>query len=67
MGTVADNGGGHTWYEYGMPGNGVDEAKRILRFMMTGLLVSGFETKDGKTVEPGTGPIGARTTEEMFK
>ena len=67
LGTVAAGGGGHTWYEWGIPGNGVDEGKRIVRFMMMGLLASGYNKADGKVVEPGVGPMGARTTEEIYK
>ena len=67
LGTVAGGGGGHTWYEWGVPGNGVDEGKRLYRFLMTGLLASGYNMTDGKVLEPGVGPMGNRTTEEMFK
>ena len=37
VGTNAGGGGGHTWYEWGIPGNGVDEGKRVYRFLMMGL------------------------------
>lgn len=67
LGTVAGGGGGHTWYEWGVPGNGVDEGKRVYRFLMMGLLASGYNMTDGKVLEPGVGPMGNRTTEEMFK
>ena len=67
LGTPAASGGGHTWYEWGIPGNGVDEGKRVYRFLMMGLLASGYNTVDGKVIEPGVGPMGNRTTEEMFK
>ena len=67
LGTVAGGGGGHTWYEWGVPGNGVDEGKRLYRFLMMGLLASGYNMTDGKVLEPGVGPMGNRTTEEMFK
>ena len=67
LGTVAGGGGGHTWYEWGIPGNGVDEGKRLYRFLMMGLLASGYNMTDGKVLEPGVGPMGNRTTEEMFK
>lgn len=67
MGTAAKTGGGHTWYEYGIPGNGQDEAKRIMRFLMTGLLVSGCELSDGRVIEPSVPPVGERTTEDMYK
>jgi len=66
LGTVA-GGGGHTWYEWGVPGNGVDEGKRLYRFLMMGLLASGYNMTDGKVLEPGVGPMGNRTIEEMFK
>lgn len=67
LGTVAAGGGGHTWYEWGIPGNGVDEGKRQVRFIMMGLLAAGFNTTDGKVIEPGVAPMGNRTTEEMYK
>ena len=67
LGTVAGGGGGHTWYEWGVPGNGVDEGKRVYRFLMMGLLASGYNLADGSVVEPNVGPMGNRTTEEMFK
>lgn len=67
LGTPAADGGGHAWYEWGIPGNGFDEGKRLYRFLMMGLLASGYNTADGKVVEPGVGPMGARTTEEIFK
>ena len=67
LGTVAGGGGGNTWYEWGVPGNGVDEGKRLYRFLMMGLLASGYNMTDGKVLEPGVGPMGNRTTEEMFK
>ena len=51
----------------GVPGNGVDEGKRLYRFLMMGLLASGYNMTDGKVLEPGVGPMGNRTTEEMFK
>lgn len=67
LGTPAAGGGGHAWYEWGIPGNGVDEGKRLYRFLMMGLLASGFNTVDGKVVQPGAEPMGPRTTEEIFK
>lgn len=67
LGTVAAGGGGHTWYEWGIPGNGVDEAKRQVRFMMMGLIAAGYNKTDGKVIEPGVGPMGNRTTEEIYK
>lgn len=67
LGTPAADGGGHAWYEWGIPGNGVDEGKRLYRFLMMGLLASGYNTVDGKVVQPGAEPMGPRTTEEIFK
>ena len=46
---------------------GQDEAKRIMRFLMTGLLVSGCELSDGRVIEPSVPPVGERTTEDMYK
>lgn len=59
--------GGHTWYEWGIPGDADAESLRIYRLILTGLLAAGFNTSDGKTVEPLVGPEGPRTTEEMYK
>ena len=67
LGTSAAGGGGHAWYEWGIPGNGVDEGKRLYRFLMMGLLASGYNTVDDKVVQPGAEPMGPRTTEEIFK
>ena len=67
VGTTATSQGGHTWYEWGIPGNGEAESKRVYRLIMMGLLAAGYNTADGKTVEPALGPIGPRTTEEMYK
>ncbi len=67
LGTPAASGGGHTWYEWGIPGPGADEGKRVLRLIMTGLLTSGVTLTSGETIEPGTGPVGSRTTEEIFE
>ena len=67
VGTNAGGGGGHTWYEWGIPGNGVDEGKRIYRMILMGLTAAGFNTSEGKTVEPNVGPLGNRTTEERFE
>lgn len=38
-----------------------------MRFLMTGLLVSGCELSDGRVIEPSVPPIGERTTEDMYK
>ena len=67
VGTNAGGGGGHAWYEWGIPGDGVAEGKRVYRMILMGLLASGFVTSDGRTVEPGVGPMGRRTTEETFE
>ena len=39
----------------------------LYRFLMMGLLASGYNLADGSVVEPNVGPMGNRTTEEMFK
>lgn len=67
VGTNAGGGGGHAWYEWGIPGNGVDEGKRVYRMMLMGLMNAGMNLSDGKVVEPLVGPIGNRTTEEMYR
>ena len=66
VGTNAGGGGGHAWYEWGIPGNGVDEGKRVYRMILMGLMASGYNTSAGKKVAPLMGPIGPRTTEDMY-
>lgn len=67
VGTPAAGGGGHTWYEWGIPGDGEAEGRRIYKMILSALIASGYETSSGKVIEPSAPPIGARTTEEMFK
>lgn len=67
VGTNAGGGGGHAWYEWGIPGNGVEEGKRVFRMVLMGLIAAGYHTSDGKVVPPLAAPIGNRTTEEMYK
>ena len=67
VGTPAARGGGHTWYEWGIPGDGVAEGKRIYKMILSALIASGYKTADGKVIAPAAAPIGPRTTEEMFK
>lgn len=67
VGTNAGGGGGHAWYEWGIPGNGEDEGKRVYRMILMGLMNAGFNTSDGKVVQPLVGPIGNRTTEDIYK
>ena len=38
VGTNAGGGGGHAWYEWGIPGNGQDEGKRVYRMILMGLM-----------------------------
>ncbi|MCD8339862.1 MAG: peptidase M20 [Burkholderiales bacterium] len=66
VGTNAGGGGGHTWYEWGVPGNGVEEGKRVVKLILMGLLASGYNTTDGKVIAPLAPPEGNRTTEEIF-
>lgn len=66
LGTVAASGGGHTWYEWGVPGDGVAEGKRLYRHILMTLTTSGLVTEN-KVYEPLVEPIGARTTEEMYE
>ena len=65
--TIAASGGGHTFNEWGIPGDYVAEGKRIFRMVLMGLTAAGYHTSDGKVIAPTADPIGARTTEEMFK
>lgn len=67
VGTNAASRGGHTWYEWGIPGDADAESLRVYRLILTGLLAAGFNTSDGKTVEPLVGPEGPRTTEETYR
>ena len=64
--TVAASGGGHTFNEWGIPGNAQDEGKRIFRMILMGLTAAGYHTSTGDVVKPTADPIGARTTEEMY-
>lgn len=65
--TMAATGGGHTFYEWGIPGNAKDEAKRIFRWIVMGLTAAGFNTSTGEVVAPVADPIGSRTTEDVFE
>lgn len=67
VGTTAGSGGGHTWYEWGVPGNAEAESLRVYRLILMGLLTAGFNTADGRTIEPVLAPIGPRTTEEIYR
>lgn len=67
VGTNAGGGGGHAWYEWGIPGNGQDEGKRVYRMILMGLMAAGYHTSDGKVVPPLVSPEGRRTTEELYK
>ena len=67
VGTNAGGGGGHAWYEWGIPGNGQDEGKRVYRMILMGLMAAGYHTSDGKVVPPLASPGGKRTTEELYK
>ena len=67
VGTNAGGGGGHAFWEWGIPGDGGAEGKRLTRMIVMGLMAAGFNTSDGKVVEPLVGPMGNRTTEERFK
>ena len=64
--TPAASGGGHTFNEWGIPGDNVAEGKRIFRMILMGLTAAGYHTSDGKVVAPTAEPIGARTTEDMY-
>lgn len=66
VGTTAAAGGGHTWYEWGIPGDGAAEGKRLYRMILATLIASGYKTSTGKIVEPNVAPLGHRTTEEIF-
>ena len=67
VGTNAGGDGDHTWYEWGIPGDGKAESTRIYRLILMGLMNAGFNTSDGKVVEPLVKPMGSRTTDEIFK
>ena len=66
LGTRAAGGGGHTWYEWGIPGDGVAAGQRMYRHLLMTLTTSGLVT-DKNVYEPLVDPIGARTTEEMYE
>ena len=67
VGTPAAGGGGHTWYEWGIPGDGRAEGNRVYRMILMGLMAAGYNTADGKVVKPLLDPMGKRTTEEVYK
>ena len=67
VGTNAGGGGGHAWYEWGIPGNGQDEGKRVYRMILMGLMAAGYHTSDGKVGPPLVSPKANRTTEELYK
>ena len=64
--TAAASGGGHAFYEWGIPGNAQDEGKRIYRMILMGLTAAGYHMSNGEVVAPTAAPIGARTTEDMY-
>ena len=64
--TPAASGGGHTFNEWGIPGDNVAEGKRIFRMILMGLTAAGYHTSDGQVIAPAADPIGARTTEDMY-
>lgn len=67
IGTNAGGGGGHAWYEWGIPGNGSDEGKRVYRMILMGLMAAGYHTSDGKVVPPLASPKGNRTTDKLYE
>ncbi len=64
--TPAAAGGGHAFYEWGIPGDAQAEGKRIYRMIVMGLAAAGYHKSNGEVVKPLAAPIGARTTEEMY-
>lgn len=66
VGTNAGGGGGHTFYEWGIPGDGVAEGRRIYRLILASLLAAGYHTSTGAVVAPGVEPMGNRTTDERY-
>lgn len=61
--TSATGGGGHAFWEWGIPGNQATEVLRMQRVMTAALIASGFHAADGSVVQPAAGPIGKRTAE----
>lgn len=67
VGTAAAGGGGHTWYEWGIPGDGKTEGARVYRMLLMGLMAAGYNTSTGEVVRPLLKPIAKRTTDEIYK
>ena len=61
--TSATGGGGHAFWEWGIPGNQATEVLRMKRVMAAALIASGFHAADGSVTPPAAGPIGKRTAE----
>lgn len=69
---AASYGGGHTFYEWGIPGSAEKEGKNVHRVLMTALLASGYNLSNGTLIEPLASDIPSakwplRTTEDMYK
>lgn len=61
----ATSAGGHSFWEWAVPGPIEKEANQMQNALVTVLLASGFNTTDGKTlVPPAVGPMGVRTAEK---
>lgn len=64
--TPAVSGGGHSFNEWGIPGDAVAEGKRIFRMVLMGLTAAGYHTSSGKVIAPTAADMGNRTTEDMY-
>ncbi|KQP20627.1 peptidase M20 [Pseudorhodoferax sp. Leaf267] len=63
IGTSATGGGGHAFWEWGIPGESAKEVLRMQRVMSAALIASGFTAADGTVVAPAAPAIGKRTAE----
>lgn len=61
--TNASGGGGHAFWEWGIPGESAKEVQRMQRVLMAALIASGYHAADGTVVPPAAPAIGARTAE----
>ena len=64
--TPAVNGGGHSFNEWGVPGDAKAEGKRIFRMILMGLTAAGYNTSTGEVIKPTAPAMGNRTTEDMY-
>jgi hypothetical protein len=66
IGVTVHGSGTHAFSELAIPGNQVQEAKRMERNLIAALIVAGFNTTDGKIrAPPIADPLGICTAEKQ--